>query len=510
MATNVSYNGVTYSIPADGDTGWGPDLTAYFISLAANSLQKSGGTFALTAELGFGSSFGIKSLYYKSQAANPAASGVLRLGSAQSVSWRNNANSGDLALTTNSSDVLLFNSSSVLLAGLGSIVNADINAAAGIVYSKLNLSNSIVNADIATGAAIAYSKLNLATSIVNADISASASIAYSKLNLATSIVNADIAPGANIAMNKLVALSSNRAVITDGAGNFTGSPTTATELSYLGGATSSIQTQLNGKIGILGVVTRTSAYTATTADGLILCSGAAFTVNLYTAVGNAGREITIVKTDASLANIITIDANASETIDGALTFLLTTLNDRVMLISNGSNWVVESHTYSTALQSAGAMTIGATTTAPTKGTTTTDDLSWYRDGRNIVATYKMVQTGAGSPAAGSGDYLWSIPSGLTINTTISPAFTTVGTQLNKVTGAMNSKLETDGSLVSGTAYAFNSITAYTYSTTQFRIALFWFAAAVSEGMHGSAAFAFGATGEAFNYTVRIPISGWEP
>jgi hypothetical protein len=43
------------------------------------------------------------------------------------------------------------------------------------------LDGTIVNADINSAAAIAYSKLNLATSIVNGDISASAAIALSKL-----------------------------------------------------------------------------------------------------------------------------------------------------------------------------------------------------------------------------------------------------------------------------------------------------------------------------------------
>ncbi len=61
------------------------------------------------------------------------------------------------------------------------IENADIKAAAGIVYSKLSLSNSILNADVNASAGIAYSKLNLTTSILNADISTSAAIATSKL-----------------------------------------------------------------------------------------------------------------------------------------------------------------------------------------------------------------------------------------------------------------------------------------------------------------------------------------
>jgi hypothetical protein len=63
----------------------------------------------------------------------------------------------------------------------GSIINSDVNAAAAIAYSKLNLVDSIVNADINSAAAIAYSKLNLTTSIVNADINSAAAIAINKL-----------------------------------------------------------------------------------------------------------------------------------------------------------------------------------------------------------------------------------------------------------------------------------------------------------------------------------------
>lgn len=115
------------------------------------------------------------------------------------------------------------------------IDNNEIKAAAGIVYSKLNLSNSIVNADINAAAAIAYSKLNLSASIVNADIAAGAAIAYSKLNLSASIVNADIAAGANIDASKL------------GTGAVSN-----TEFNYLDGVTSSIQTQLDGMLKLGG------------------------------------------------------------------------------------------------------------------------------------------------------------------------------------------------------------------------------------------------------------------
>lgn len=53
--------------------------------------------------------------------------------------------------------------------------------ATGAVTSAKILDDTIVNGDINSAAAIAYSKLNLATSIVNADVSTSAAIALSKL-----------------------------------------------------------------------------------------------------------------------------------------------------------------------------------------------------------------------------------------------------------------------------------------------------------------------------------------
>lgn len=128
----------------------------------------------------------------------------------------------------------------------GAIVNADIAALAAIAYSKLNLTGSIVNADIGALAAIAYSKLSLTGSIVNADISASAAIAYSKLNLAGAILNSDLA--GSIAFSKLVPLTITRALVSDGSGIISVSPVTSTELGYLSGVTSSVQTQLSGKL----------------------------------------------------------------------------------------------------------------------------------------------------------------------------------------------------------------------------------------------------------------------
>jgi hypothetical protein len=165
MSLLVTFNGANYTLPTTGEVGWGSNLDSYLVAIAAGCLQKTGGSFTLSAETDFGASFGLKSLYYKSRSSNIASTGILRLGVADSIDWRNNANSADLSLAINGSDQLTYNG--VAIGGSG-------------IYTA------------------------------------------------------------------------NRAVITDGSGNLGVSATTSTELGYVSGVTSAIQTQLNTKIDTAG------------------------------------------------------------------------------------------------------------------------------------------------------------------------------------------------------------------------------------------------------------------
>ena len=69
-------------------------------------------------------------------------------------------------------------------------------------------------------------------------------------------------------------------------------------------------------------------------------SGGAITINLPAlAGGNAGKEIRVKLKTAG--NTLTLDGNASETIDGSTTYTLTVQNQAVTLVSDGSsNWEV--------------------------------------------------------------------------------------------------------------------------------------------------------------------------
>jgi hypothetical protein len=77
--------------------------------------------------------------------------------------------------------------------------------------------------------------------IVNADVNASAQVAYSKLNLTNTILDADVNASAAIAWTKIAPSST----------------VSATELGYLDGVTSAIQTQLDAK---LATATASSTY----------------------------------------------------------------------------------------------------------------------------------------------------------------------------------------------------------------------------------------------------------
>ena len=59
------------------------------------------------------------------------------------------------------------------------------------------------------------------------------------------LTNSNISASAAIALSKLAALTASRALVSDGSGVISVSSVTSTELGYLSGATSSIQTQLN-------------------------------------------------------------------------------------------------------------------------------------------------------------------------------------------------------------------------------------------------------------------------
>ena len=120
--------------------------------------------------------------------------------------------------------------------GTGAIVNADVNSSAQVAYSKLNLTNSVVNADINASAAIDKTKIS-GTAITAGDTGTVTSTMIAD----GTILNADINASAAIDWTKL-GISST---------------VSSTEIGYVDGVTSAIQTQLDAK---LSTATAASTY----------------------------------------------------------------------------------------------------------------------------------------------------------------------------------------------------------------------------------------------------------
>ena len=147
----------------------------------------------------------------------------------------------------------------------------------GTVTSTMIANNTIVNADVNTAAAIAYSKLNLTGAVVNADITND------------TITNAKINTAAAIDWTKL-GISST---------------VSATEIGYVDGVTSAIQTQLDSKLA-----------TATAASTYAPLASPALTGTPTAPTATAGTNTTQVATTAYVGTAISnLVAGAPATLD---------------------------------------------------------------------------------------------------------------------------------------------------------------------------------------------------
>jgi hypothetical protein len=210
----------------------------------------------------------------------------------------------------------------------GTILNADINTSAAIAFSKLATLSSanilvgsstgvptsrsmsgditigntgvtaiaagvIVNADINSAAAIAYSKLALSSGITNTDVSASAAIVDTKL--------ATIATALKVSNSATTAASANTAsaiVARDASGNFIAGTITA---ALTGAASSNVLKAGDTMTGALVVPAGT-----VTANGIQVGTGTTYKPGIYSpgadqlAISTNGTEKLIVKSDGKV------------------------------------------------------------------------------------------------------------------------------------------------------------------------------------------------------------------
>lgn len=98
--------------------------------------------------------------------------------------------------------------------------------------------------------------------------------------------------------------------------------------------------QVIEKLQPFGVKSASSTITVTEQFGFYSCdaSASAMTVFLPEAGAYKGAQFSIKKIDAS-ANVVLVDGNASETIDGTITTALSSQYAGVTVISTGSAWL---------------------------------------------------------------------------------------------------------------------------------------------------------------------------
>lgn len=250
----------------------------------------------------------------------------------------------------------------------------------------------------------------------------------------------------------------------------------------------------------LNVNTKTSSYTLTSADDVILgdANSAAFTLSLPAAASNEGKIFHIKKVDSTF-NAITIDPNSSETVDGSTTTTVNTQNENLQIISDGSNWKVLTRDIPSNWIDGGTNTITATTSNPSKGTIVVDKFWYRRVGSNLEARIEYRQSSSGS--AGSGDYLFqAVPSGLQIDTATLNVYATV----EGSGGFVNNN--TVGSIQVRDTFTTAAGAVSVYDSTNVRLMVI---SDYNVGVVSAGYIDLSNSGVQYLATYSVPISGWK-
>lgn len=251
--------------------------------------------------------------------------------------------------------------------------------------------------------------------------------------------------------------------------------------------------------GNLNVATLTGATTLTIANDIVEVSGTTFVVTLPNAVGNSGKQISIIKTDTGLLTPISVIGITTTQVVG---ITLNTFQERIDFYSNNVTWNIRQHSWNTDWVDAGGITISGTTANPVKPTMTLDRIKYRRDGRDGIFNLAYVQA-AISATAGTGDYLFSIPFPLVANMSLLVGYSpTIGNAAPwRPSNIIGHGIASVGADSGGVELAL-------YGATQFR----GFAVTSSQQALFCATSNFALSGSTltYNFEIRIPIQGWTP
>jgi hypothetical protein len=198
------------------------------------------------------------------------------------------------------------------------IENADIKAAAAIALNKLaatTASKALVSdgsgfVAASTTTAIELGYVGGVTSAIQTQLDAKSTASKTETltnktfdadgtgNSITNIENADIKAAAGIALNKLAPTTVSRALVSDASGFVSPATTTATEIGYVNGVTSAIQTQLDAKSTASKVETLTNKTIDAGSNTITSIANA----NIAAAAGIAYNKLTTLSTSKALVS----------------------------------------------------------------------------------------------------------------------------------------------------------------------------------------------------------------
>lgn len=133
MSVPSVFNNENFTIPENFDTGYGDQVTNLLVSFCANALSKAGGNFQLTADVNFGTLFGLLAKYFETISANPAQSGVVRLANGDFIAWRNADNSADIVLGLDGDTISINGDDLVTVNGFQTVNNKNITATPSVI-----------------------------------------------------------------------------------------------------------------------------------------------------------------------------------------------------------------------------------------------------------------------------------------------------------------------------------------------------------------------------------------
>lgn len=240
----------------------------------------------------------------------------------------------------------------------------------------------------------------------------------------------------------------------------------------------------------LSIATKTTTYTLTSSDDMILCdsSGGAFTLTLPAAALNTGKVFYFKKIGSDL-NTISIDGNGIEEIDGVTSTLISTEHEMLEIVSDSANWQILSRKID-----------GSQKTFTPIGSWTTNTVYngfYTRVGSFAHITYGLQLVGAPNAAT----LTFDMPSGLVIDNTV----------FNYgVAGSEQPIFDSKGGIFdSGSGYS--SIQAHYFNTTKFQV---WTTA--DRGAAGNnntkltqAAPVTFANLDRIYVHIKVPIVGWK-